>query len=142
MQRSMYIINMARQGNLKHHDGSEVNAVAARTNVKASPRVFTTSRTHPWDFAFPKRSLRKPLYSTSTIKIINVRFIKSYACKCVCLEREASGLHNSWNSSSILRKCIRNEVRRPEIQTFPGGHAPRPSSWARVGFTYCWKPPM
>ena len=38
---------LVRQGNLKRHDGSEVNAMAAKTSVKASLPVFTTSGTHP-----------------------------------------------------------------------------------------------
>ena len=37
---------MARQGKFKRHDCSEANAVAAKTNIKAS-LTFTTSRTHP-----------------------------------------------------------------------------------------------
>ena len=38
---------MARQGKLKHYDGSEATAMVAKMSVKACSRVFTTSSTHP-----------------------------------------------------------------------------------------------
>ena len=50
--------------------------------------------------------------------------LQRHVCKRVRLEREASGLHNSW---SILRKCIRNDLRRPEIQKFPRKACPQNS---------------
>ena len=33
-------VGIARQGKLKHHDGSEVNAMAAKTSVNASLPSF------------------------------------------------------------------------------------------------------
>ena len=106
-------MGMARQGKLKCHYGSEVNAMAAKTSVKASPQSL----------------LRKavPIHSTWRKPHIRDRnnqrhvLLQLNTCKCVRLEREASGLHSSWNSCSILPKCIKNDIRRPEIQKFPGG---------------------
>ena len=93
-------VGMVRQRKLKCHNGSEVNAMAAKTSVKT---------------LLPS------------------------------LHGEASGLHNSWNSWSILRKCIRDDLRRPEIQTFLGGMPlDTPCGCARRAFmrlTYCSKPP-
>ena len=66
--------------------------------------------------------------------------LQRYACKRLRLERKASrkasGLHNSWNSSSILRNCSRNDLRRPEIQIFPGGHSPLPPLWSHYTHIY------
>ena len=46
--------DMARQGKLKHHDGSEVNAMAAKTSVKTSlPNLHNKQYIPILDFAFP-----------------------------------------------------------------------------------------
>ena len=62
--------------------------------------------------------------------------LQRYACKCVRLEHKASGLHNSWNSCSILQICIRNYLRRPEIQNILGEHAPWSPLWAHYACIY------
>ena len=108
---------MARQGKLKRQNDSEVNAMAAKTSVNASlPSLH--------DKPYPSLGLCVPqliLEKTPVLQICesnNQRhgLLQSYECKRVHLERDASGLHNSWNSCSILQKCIRNYLRRSEIQ--------------------------
>ena len=69
---------------------NECHGVAPKSSQQAVPIL---------DFALPKRSWMKHLYSTFAIAIINVTFY--YSAKSVRLERDASGLHNSWNSCSI-----------------------------------------
>ena len=118
---------------MKRHDGSEVNATAAKTSVNRS-RVFTTSLTHSLALAFPKRSWRNSLYSTLAIAINNVTFYYSATLTSVYirLERDASGLYNSLNSCFILPICIKNYFRRPETQNVPGGAYPPEPPYGRA----------
>ena len=114
---------LARQGKLKRHLDSEVNAVAAKTSVKA---LLPSLHDKPVPIL---RTLR----SASHLGGLHIRdrnnqrhvLLQRYTCERVRLEREANGLHNSCNFCSILRKCSRNDLRRPEIINFPGGHSPR-----------------
>ena len=66
------------------------------------------------------RTLRCLSYLGGLLKI-NQRHVllQRYACKRVHIEREASGLHISWNSCFILRNRSKHNLRRPEIQNFP-----------------------
>ena len=102
-------VSLARQGKLKRHDGSEVNAMAAKTSVKT-----LLPSLHDMSYPYLQLCILQAILEGSTfaIAIINVTF---YYSTMVRLEREVSGLHNSWNSCSILGKCSRNDLRRPEI---------------------------
>ena len=85
--------DLARQGKLKHLNGSEhqVNAIAAKTSVMAllpsSQQVVPILRT---------------LCSPSDLGGLNICdrniqrhvVLQHYTCKCLRLQREASGLHN------------------------------------------------
>ena len=71
---------MVRQGKLKHHDGSEVNEMAAKRSVNTSLQSLrdnpcSTNPDDPQDFALPKQSWEKLCYST--FAIINVTFYYS-----------------------------------------------------------------
>ena len=69
---------MVKEGKLKHHDGSEVNAIYVKTSVNASlPSLDDKWYIPILDFAFPKQSWRKHLYSTFAIAINNVTFYYS-----------------------------------------------------------------
>ena len=78
---------MARQGKLKRHDGSEANAMAAKTSVKASLPSLHDKR-------YPSLTLRSP----SDFGGLHIRdrnnqrhvLLQRYTCKRVCLERKAS----------------------------------------------------
>ena len=111
---------MVKQTKLKRHDGSKANACNGCENECQGVAPESLRQAVPiFDFAFPKRSWRKHLYSTFAIAIINVTILlHRYACKRVGLESEASSLHNSLNS------FFRNDFRSPEIQNFLGWHAP------------------
>ena len=73
-------------------------------------------------------SILRALRSPSDLGRLHIRdrnnqchvILQHHACKRLCLEREASCLHNLKNSCFILRKCSRNDLKRPEIQIFPG----------------------
>ena len=88
--------------------------------------LFPFSGAHAWSELFHLvRTLRCP----SDLGGLQIRarnnhrhvLLQRYACKRVRLEREASGLHNSWNSCFILRNRSRNDLRRPEIQNLSRG---------------------
>ena len=80
-------------------------------------RVFTTNPTHPYDFAFPKRSWTKALYSTFAVAIINVTFYyiatlatvyaeASSARRVVCIIRVILALY-SQNTSESISECLK-----------------------------------
>ena len=114
---------MAGEGKLKHHDGSEMNAMAS---VNAS-----LSRLH--DKCYPSLGLCIPQAILEENPVLHIRdcnkqhhvLLQRYACKHVCLEREASRLHNLWNSCSILPKYIKNHLKRSEIQKCSWGACPQ-----------------
>ena len=81
--------------------------MAAKTSVKASlPSLH--------DKPYPSLGLCVPQAILEETPVLHIRncdnechvLLQRYACKRVRLEREASGLHNSWIFCSILRKCI------------------------------------
>ena len=121
--------DMARQGKLKHHDGSEVNAMAAKTSVKTSLPNLHNKRYIPiLDFAFPKRSWRKPLYSTFAIAITNVTFYysatpasvyASSARRAVCIIRGIFALYSPEMIAEGLKSNIFLEGMPPDP---PCGH--------------------
>ena len=51
------------------------------------------------------------------------RFITALRLQACTPRAGGERLHKSWNFCSILPKCSRNvnDLRRPEIQNFPGG---------------------
>ena len=139
-------VGLARQGKLKRHDGSEVNAMAVKTSVKVSLPSLHDKPYQSLGLCVLQAILEDSIFA---IAIINVTFNYSatlasarrtvfiicgilalysenaaetkvswghsprspcacatrafmLACKRVRLKREASGLHNLWNSCSIL----------------------------------------
>ena len=93
----------------------------------SSPHIFSSAvrmrgdigAYHMSELSHLGRTLRCLIDLGGLLKI-NQRHVllQRYDCKCVHLEREASGLHNSWNSCFILRNRSRHDLRRPEIQIF------------------------
>ena len=118
---------MAGHGKYKRHDDSEVNAMAAKTNVNAS-----LASLH--DKPYPSLGLCVPQAILDESPVLHIRgrnnqrhvLLHRYACNRVRrgLEREASSLHNSCYSCSILPKYIRKYLRMSEIQIFLGGMPP------------------
>ena len=101
--------------------------------VASSPRIFRSAARMRGDIGAYQmselshlvRTLRFPsdlggLHIRARNNQLNV-LLKRYACTCVHLEREASGLHNSWNYCFVLRNRSKNDLRRPKIQIFPRG---------------------
>ena len=88
-------------------------------------------------------SILRALRSPSDLGRLHIRdrnnqchvILQHHACKRLCLEREASCLHNLKNSCFILRKCSRNDLKRPEIQIFPGVF-PIPYLWVSYTCIY------
>ena len=94
----------------------------------SSPRIFSSAARMRGDIGAYHMSELSHLVRTllclsdlGGLLKINQRHVllQRYACNRVHLEREVSGLHNSWNSCFILRKRSRHDLRRPEIQNFP-----------------------
>ena len=91
--------------------------MAAKTSVKASLQSLH-------DKPYPSLGLCDPQAVLEETPVLHIHdcsnqchvLLQCYACKRVRLECEASGLHNLW---SILRKCIKSNPRRPEIQNVP-----------------------
>ena len=96
--------------------------MAAKTSVNSSLQSFH-------DKPYPSLGLCVPQAILEENPVLHIRdrdnqrhvLLQRYACKRARLEREASRLHNSCYSCSILPKYIRNYLRRSEIQNFPGG---------------------
>ena len=108
---------MAKQGKLKRQDDSGANAKAEKTSVNVSLSSFHNMPYTSLGLCVAQANLKE----TPELRIHNSNnqrriLLQRYACKCVHLEHKASGFHNSWNSCSILTKCIRNYLRRPECQ--------------------------
>ena len=122
-----------RQGKLKRPDVSEVNAMAAKTSVKASlPNL------HDKRLCIPQAILED---STFVIAIINVTFYYSatQACKRTRLEREASGLQSSYNScSKNAAETILEGLNYKIFLDLPCERA----MCAFMRSAYCWKPPL
>ena len=106
---------MARRGKFKRHDGSEANAIAAKTSVKAS----LPSLHDKWYLFLTLRSrsdLRDELlYSTFVIAIINVTFYysatpanmySSSARRAVCLIYGILALYSSETISEGLKSKL------------------------------------
>ena len=68
---------MARQGKLKHHDGSEVNAMTAKTSVKASLPSLHDKPYPSLGLCVPQAISKETLYFTFAIVIMNVTFYYS-----------------------------------------------------------------
>ena len=107
---------MARQRKLKRHDGSWVNAMAAKTSVNA---LLPSLHDKPY-LSLGLCVSQAILEETPVLRIRDGNnqgrvLLQRYTCKRVRLQREVSGLHKSWNSCSILPKSIRNYLKRPEI---------------------------
>ena len=114
---------MARQGKLKCHDGSEVNAMAAKTSVKVSlPNLH--------DMMYPSLGLCVPQAilkdSTFVITIINVMFYYSAtlasvyvssARRAVCIIRGILALYSE-NAAETISEGLKSKI-------FLGGHSPR-----------------
>ena len=134
-----YDTGMARQGKLKRHDGSEVNAMAAKMSVNASLPSLHDKSYSPLGLCVPQAILEEnPVFHIRDRNKQRHGLLHRYACKRVRHEREASRFHNSWNSCSMLPKYIRNYLRRSEIQNFPGVACPR-TPFMRSA--YFWNPP-
>ena len=120
-------VNMAGQGKLKCHDGSEVNARATKTSVKGSlPLLHIRGRNN------------------------RCILLQRYTCKPVLLEHEVRGLHMitlhgilalySQNASETISEGLKSNI-------FLEGHAPRHPVWARYARIYALRvlmetPPM
>ena len=57
-------------------------------------------------------------------------------CKIITLQGCSEGVCRCQKTILILPKCIKNNLRRPEIQHFPGGHVLRPLLWSHTAHIY------
>ena len=89
-------VAMVKEGKLKCHDGSNINAIARKTSIKA---LLLDLDDKPYPFlglCIPQAILEETLYFTFTLTIINVTFYYSIGFASVLkLEQKASSLHNS-----------------------------------------------
>ena len=87
--------------------------MAAKTSVKASLPSLHDKPYSSLGLCVPQAILEEtPVLHIHDRNNQRHILLQRYACKHGHLEREASGLHNSWNSCSILRKCIRNGLTK------------------------------
>ena len=132
-QKNQPVRGEGPQGKLKHCDGSEVNAMAEKTSVKASlPSLH--------DKQYPSLELYIPLAileeSKFVIAIINVTFYYSatpasvYASSAwgaVCIIRGILALYSE-NAAEMISEGLKSK-------NFLGGIL------ATRAFMHCWKPP-
>ena len=131
---------MARQRKLKRHDGSKVNAMAAKTSVKVSlPSLH--------DMMYPSVGLCVPQAilkdSTFVITIINVMFYYSAtlssvyvssARRAVCIIRGILALYSE-NAAETISEGLKSKI-------FLGGIPPDAPCVNFMHSKYCWNPPV
>ena len=132
---------LARQGKLKRHLDSEVNAVAAKTSVKASLPSLHDKPYQSLGLCVPQAILEDSIF---VIAIINVTFYysatlasvyASSARRTVCIIRAIFALYSE-NAAETISEGLKLSIFLGGILQDP------PCACATRAFVRCWKPPL